>query len=504
MSTIRRQSIISSSILYVGFALGLLNTYLYAKGLPPAVYGLVSGMFVSIGTIIYYFANLGMPAFIVKFYPYYADHLSPRENDMLGLSLLMTLLGFVVAVGVGMLIRPLIFWMYKDHAAELVHYYYWIFPFGLGLTLYSVLEAYAWQLRESVITNYLREVQFRLIATVLLVLVFAGLFSDFDLFIKIFSLSYFFLALALAIILVRKRQLHFVFSTSRVTRRLFRKVLPLIAFAWSGLLLLNLSMFFGQIVIAALLPDGLTNVAVYTLAVNIGSLIQAPQRAINAAAAAPLSKAWKDKDYGRIRRIYTRSSINQLIFSLALFTLIWLNFTDGVLTFHLPDTYLAARHVFLFIGLYRIIDMGTGLNTQIIGASIYWRFDFITGMILTALTLPMNYWLTLRHGAIGPAIADLITFTIYNAIRWAFLYRKFNMQPFDRRTIYALALAVGVYLVVHPLFVHYHGLIWLFLRSVTYLLLFSAGVLLLRLSDDVAPVWNTVKKRLGFRNDATR
>ena len=206
---------------------------------------------------------------------------------------------------------------------------------------------------------------------------------------------------------------------------------------------------------------------------------------------------------GRIQRIYTRSSINQLIFALGLFTLIWLNFTDGVLTFHLPDTYLAARSVFLFIGLYRIIDMGTGLNSQIIGASIYWRFDFITGMILVVLTLPLNYWLALRYGTIGPAVADLITFTIYNGIRWTFLYRKFKLQPFDRRTLYTILLAAVVYLVVHPLFVQWHGFIWMVLRSITYIALYGAGVLVLRLSDDVSPVWNTVKKRLGFRSDTT-
>jgi O-antigen/teichoic acid export membrane protein len=504
MSTIRRQSIISSSIVYFGFVLGMLNTYLYAKGLPPLVYGLVSGMFVSIGTIIYYFANMGVPAFIVKFYPYYADHLESKDNDMLGLSLMMTMLGFVLSVILAIVIKPLFFLVYKDHAAELLHYYYWIFPFGLGLTLYSMLEAYAWQLRESVITNYLREVQFRLIATVMLLLVLASVLTNFDVFIKIYSFTYFFLALSLAIMLIRKGKLKFVFAPSRVTRRLFRKVLPLIAFAWSGLLLLNLSTFFGAIVIAAVLPNGLTNAAVYTLAVNIGSLVQAPQRAINAAAIAPLSLAWKNKDMGRIQRIYTRSSINQLIFALGLFTLIWLNFTDGVLTFHLPDTYLAARSVFLFIGLYRIIDMGTGLNTQIIGASIYWRFDFVTGMILVVLTLPLNYWLALRYGTIGPAIADLITFTIYNGIRWAFLYRKFRLQPFDRRTLYTLLLAVVVYLVVHPLFVQWHGFIWMVLRSITYIVLYGAGVLVLRLSEDVLPVWNTVKKRFGFRGNSTR
>jgi len=495
MSTIRRQSIISSGIVYLGFALGALNTFLYARGLKPDQYGLVT-LFQGIGTIIYYFANLGMPTYIVKFFPYYSDHLSVRENDMLGLSMLNTIAGFVLAIIAGILLKPVFVGIYKTNSSELVHYYYWIFPFGLGLTLYSLLESYAWQLKESVLTNFLREIQLRLVASVMLVLVFASVLTNFDVFIKIYAFSYFFIALVLAIILVRNGQLRFVFKPSRVTRRLFRKLVPMILFAWGGLLLFNVSTYFAPLVIAATVPGGLTYAAVFNLALYIASLIQAPQRAINAAASGPLSQAWKKKDYGRIQRIYSRSAINQLIFSLAIFTLIWLNFTDGVMTFHLPTTYLAARTVFLFIGLNRVVDMGTGLNTQIIGASIYWRFDFVTGMILLGLTLPLNYLLALRLGAVGPAIADLITFSLYNFIRWVFLYRKFKMQPFDKRTVYAIVLAIACYAVVHPIFVQYHGFVWIVLRSATYVLLYGAGVLMLRLSEDVLPVWNTVKKRL--------
>ena len=57
-----------------------------------------------------------------------------------------------------------------------------------------------------------------------------------------------------------------------------------------------------------------------------------------------------------IDKIYHRSSINQLIFSTAMFALIWLNFTDAVYTFHLNKDYLVAINVFLFIGLTRIVE----------------------------------------------------------------------------------------------------------------------------------------------------
>ena len=65
-----------------------------------------------------------------------------------------------------------------------------------------------------------------------------------------------------------------------------------------------------------------------------------------------------------------------------MFSLVWLNFTDAVFTFHLQSGYLDAKWIFFYIGLMRIVYMGTGLNSQIIGTSTLWRFDFITGMIL--------------------------------------------------------------------------------------------------------------------------
>ncbi|HEY1115122.1 MAG TPA: lipopolysaccharide biosynthesis protein, partial [Chitinophagaceae bacterium] len=78
MSTIRRQSIISSLIIYFGFAIGALNTYLYTRkgGFTEAEYGL-TGMFIAVANIMYSVANLGMPAYINKFFPYYNAHL-PR------------------------------------------------------------------------------------------------------------------------------------------------------------------------------------------------------------------------------------------------------------------------------------------------------------------------------------------------------------------------------------------------------------------------------------------
>jgi O-antigen/teichoic acid export membrane protein len=504
MSTIRRQSIISSVLVYAGFALGALNTLLYGRGLALDEYGLITGVFVSFGNILFAVANLGTIPYVSKFYPYYEDNLPPRKNDLITRALLFALAGFALVTLAGIVFRPLIIRKFGHNSAELVHYFYWIFPFALGLTMYSVLEAYAWQVKASVLTNYLREFQWRAFNLVLIILLFVGILPRFGSFVKLYSFSYLFIALILLFYLYRKGHIHFTLSISRVTRKFRPKIRALMLLTWAGSILFNLSFFFAAVVIAAVVPGGLTAVGIFTLGQYAASLIQAPQRGIAAAAVGPLSRAWKDKDLGRIQRIYRRSSINQLVFSVGMFVLIALNFRDGILTFGFKKEYLDALPIFWIIGLTRIVDMGTGVNTQIIGTSSYWRVEFLSGMVLVLFTIPLNYLLARRMGAIGPAIADLLTFSVYNGIRAVFLYRRFRLQPFTLHTLVTLLLGVVTYCSCYLVFHRNQGFLWLVLRSTAVIVVYVSGVLLLRLSEDIGPVWNTVKKRLGLAGTAGR
>jgi len=497
MSTIRRQSIISSGIVYFGFALGALNTLLFTRHFSAAQYGLTT-IFMSLANIMFPLASLGMQSYIYKFYPYYHDNLPPKENDMMSWAFLTSLIGFILVIVGGVAFKDFVVKNFSNSSPELVAYYYWVFPFGAGLTFYSLLEAFAWQLKKSVLTSYFKELQFRLFTFVLILLSMTGILKNFDAFIKVYACTYLLLALGLLLYMVITRQLYFSFRTSRVSKKFFKKIVALASFVWSGQVLFNVSTYFAQIIIAAVIDDGMRFVGIYSLALYVGSLLQAIQRSVIAASVGPLSRAWKDKNYGRINRIYQRSSINQLIFSAGMFVLIWINFTDGVLTFDMKRDFLLAQPVFFYIGLTRIVDMGTGVNTQIIGTSTFWRFDFFTGIVLILLTLPANYILAKKVGYIGPAIADLATFTLYNAIRCLFLYRKFGMQPFNQRSLYALLLAALGYFVCHFLFDIRHGFLWLVVRSTVFIGIFGSGVLLLRLSDDILPVWETIKKRLGL------
>ena len=312
MSQIRKQSIISSLVVYIGFAIGIFNTWLFERegGFTQADYGL-TGIFMAVANIMFCVANLGMPAYIHKFYPYYNDNLPLKKNDQLTWAIFFSLFGFCLVIIAGILFKDLVIRKYGTNAPELVKYYYYIFPFGMGLTLFSILEAYAWQLKKSVFSNFLREVQFRLFTSILIVFSFTGIIASFDLFIKIYSFTFLGIAVTLLLYLSWQNKISFTFSVSRVSKKFLNKIITLISFVYGGSMVFTVSMVIDTIIIAAVLPNGLAMAGIYTLAQNIASLIQAPQRGIVSSSLGPLSKAWKDKDLHKISRIYHSSSINQ-------------------------------------------------------------------------------------------------------------------------------------------------------------------------------------------------
>ena len=151
--SIRRQSIISSILVYIGFALGLFNTYLYTKGFSTEQYGLVQA-FQAVATLMFSVSNIGLTYYIYKFYPYYNDNLPPNKNDMITLALVTSTFAFLFVVISGIIFKDFVVLKYSANSPELIYYNYWLFTFGFRLSVFSILEAFDWQLRKSLLTNF--------------------------------------------------------------------------------------------------------------------------------------------------------------------------------------------------------------------------------------------------------------------------------------------------------------------------------------------------------------
>lgn len=497
MAGIRKQAIISSILIYLGTAIGAVNTYFFIKNgsFTGVQYGLTR-FYTDLGQNFFIFASLGVIPVLYKFFPYFKDNLSNKENDLFGRSLMQSLIGFVIVVIAAIILEPLFIQKFSNRSPLALEYYFWVLPYAFGMLMFSLLEGYAWALQKTIVSNFLRETGIRLFTLVFILLYYFGIIS-FHVFMILFSMLYLLIAICLLIYLMKIGQLHFTFRKSRVTKKFRTKMLSMQALVFGGIVITTLGQTIDGFIIASLL--GLEPAGIYTLALYASNLIQIPQRSMQSIATGVLSRKWKDKDLSDIARIYQRSSINLLILSFFLFGNMWLNIRDGLDVLNIQDQYAAGIPLVLIFGIIRIIDGGTGVNSQIIGTSTFWRFEFLSGVVMLALRIPLSYILVKEIGIVGTAYSDLISLTVYNFIRFEFLRRKFSMQPFTKETVFTIILSFAAFFAAYFIGVNMNGWTAIMLRSLIFSVIMVAGVFALKLTPDALQLLevgrNKFKKR---------
>ena len=498
MGEIRKQAILSSIVIYIGFFIGFINTWFFIKNgqqaFTPAEYGLTR-LFFDVGSLMYAVSALGIISVIYKFFPYYHQNLAREEIDLYTWGFVIAIIGFLLVFAGGILFEPVIIRKYSERSILFVAYYQWVFVFGFGILMFNLMEGVSLTYKQSILPNFLRETVMRLLTLLLIAAYFTGLLN-FDQFIKLFAFQFLAIAIILGWILIRKGQWPLNFRVSKVTQRFKYKMMTLSAYVYGGSIIMILSQVADSIIIASISPKGIHDAGVYNLATYIANLIQVPQRSIIAATIPILSLAWKSKNTGEIQRIYERSSINLLLIGLFIFIGIWLNIRDAFQLLGIQSAYQEGIEVVFILGISKLIDAGTGINAQIIGTSNKWRFEFLTGIILIILFLPLNYLMIKEMGLIGSAYANLISFSVYNLIRFLFLWKKFNLQPFNKKTLISIILGVLGLIVAKYTTQSIDGWLGIITRSSLFTLIFISGIFIMKLTPDAMQLYEVVRRKV--------
>ena len=494
MSGIRKQTIQSSIIVYFGFLVGAFNMYFYTRNgsFTKEEFG-VTRIFIDFAQNFFAFASLGSIPVLYKFYPYFKDNLSDKKNDLLSWVLLTSFVGFILITIAGIALQPYVIQKFGEHSALFLEFYYLVFPFSLGYLMFAILEGYSWALQTTVVTNALKETILRIITTAFILVYYFGLIN-FTQFMYLFSSVYIIIALLLCFYLWKTNRLHLSFSISRVTKKFYKKMLGLQFFVFGGVCLNAVAITISGLLIAS--KQGLADAAVFSLASYVANLIEIPQRSITSISTGVLSRAWKNKDFETINRVYHRSSINMLLLAVFVFGNVWLNVAQGINVLHIQDEYAAGLGVIFVLGIAKIIDAGTGVNSVIIVTSTLWKFEFYSSVILLSLRIPLAYFFIQRYGIIGPAYAEVISQVVYNFIRYEFLRRKFNMQPFNMETLYAVLLAGISIGATYFFFYSVDGWLGIIIRSGLFSAVLISGMFLLKLTPDAIQLVGVAKTRI--------
>lgn len=451
MGIIQKQGIKSSIFIMIGFVIGAVNLLvLFPMFFSKNDQGLVRAM-IDIGATLSVFCTLGTLPVVYKFFPFYNHYLGPKKNELPFLTLIINLIGFALLIWIGwenknFIIRKL------GKSPSLASYFNYVYPYTFFLMIFYWLEAFAWGLQKGVFTNFLRETAVRILTTILILGV--GLnWLNLDQFILLFSGIYVIPTLLLIYNLSTSHEWSFrSFKISSVTKRLKWKMLNFALFVFAGQFFNLLARTNDTFMIVGL--RGLSDAGIFAIATYVAAIMEIPQRSLNAISIPILAKSWKDKDFANIKHVYHKSVSNLLAIGLLLFGLIWLNIENLVaflnwISHKEGGGYEALAPIVFIMGLAKLIDLATGVNGQIIGTSNYWRFDFFTNLFYIVLSIPLNFYLISNYSLIGLAYSNLAALTLYNSVRFLFLYKKFKLQPYTLQHGLFLIISIALMFIIY-------------------------------------------------------
>lgn len=495
MTTIRRQSIFSLIFIYAGFLIGAFNVlYLFPRYFTAAEFGLTR-LLLELAILLSTLCTAGMVPVSIKFFPFHKKYLPEKKNDLLFVTLTVTIIGTTLMMVLLPMLKPLIIRKFGYRSPLFVEYFDLLYPLTIGMSLFSLFEGYAWIIRKTIVSNFLKEFLFRFLTTALIVGFIFSVFKGFSQFAHFFSLTYLPPLLILVYYVFQSKQFNFTPEVSPVTRRLGGKMAGFGLAFFASSTLNALAKTNDSIILASQSTQGLTDTAVFNIATYLITLMEVPQRSLTSAATPQIAIAWKDRNYARLTSIYNKTALNLLIIGMGLIGLIWLNIDELVI--FLGPTYAPITSLILILGVAKIIDMGTGMNSQILMLSKHWKIDLFSNMFFVVISLVLNYFLTRKLGVRGPAYGGLIAICFFNLIRFVAIWKIYQLQPFSwdnlKVIIYALACIFITWLLPDT------GNIYLnvVLSTALFVILYVVMIVKSGISKDINEVLNNLIKRFS-------
>ncbi|MES1224641.1 MAG: polysaccharide biosynthesis C-terminal domain-containing protein, partial [Bacteroidota bacterium] len=382
---------------------------------------------------------------------------------------------------------------YGSRSPLFVEYFYLIFPLTISIAFLYLFEAYSWAVKRSVLPAIAKELMVRILTTGLIILVMLKVLN-FKQFINLYALIYIPPVIFLIYSLAKNGDLVFHFTISSVTKRLKSRIVVFSLFLFSGQALNILARTLDSIIISSQSSGGLQDTGIFTIATYFIALMEVPVRSMVGIAFAVLVQAWKDKNKMQVFDVYRKTALNLLVAGLGIMGVLILDMPNIIL--HLGPKYQPMMEVVLILGFSKLIDLGTGLNSHLLLASKHWRIEFTTNIFLVLMAGVFNYLLVRKYGIIGSAWATLISFAVYNALRFFLIWKFFRMQPFTAKNFYVLVIAGVCFFLTWLLPAIGNIYVDSFIRAVLFIALYGFGIIRFNISADIQAVYKSGLTRL--------
>jgi O-antigen/teichoic acid export membrane protein len=438
MGVIQKETIKGSVWSYVGAVLGFINTgLLFPKIFSTSEIGLLS-VIVAISALFSQFSSLGMNSVTGRLFPYFRSE-DKNKFGYLFLLILVTTIGFVVSIIIGIIFKDWIIETKIDESGLLDKYAFYLIPMTFFTLFFNLFDTYNKMLYDITSGIFLKEFVLRVLNFISIFLFFFG-WINFDLFVLLYVISYFIPLIGLFFILLFRGEISFKFSDFTLSKGMKREIILVAAFGilagFSGIISDQLDKYLVNKYM------GLSSTGIYTISFYIGTMILLPSRALNKISSTLIAECWKENDLKTIDDIYEKSSINQLVFGLFLFVMIITNL-HNIFGF-LPAQYSTGKWVMIIIGVTNLIVMFSGVSYSIISTARYYWYMTALMIVQIILIIATNVLLIPILGMTGAAVASLISVSVIRLGSMVVIGFKSSIWPFSLKHL----LSIGISLVV--------------------------------------------------------
>jgi O-antigen/teichoic acid export membrane protein len=486
---------------YIGVLIGIVNQMYVSTEFLSVEQLALSRLLFENSLMFAAFAHLGTPFIADKFFGLFRGD-DEKHHGILPFLLLLPFIGALLFTAIYLASADAIRAYYVEQSPLILQYYLLVIPLTAFWIYISVLDAYCRNNARTAIPNFIREVYLRL-ANVVLILIFGFGWISFDWLQYLMVASY---GLAIVFLFVYIRHLgkwYWRLPDRRIlTNPLLWQMLGYGGFTLLGGIGVNLMLFIDRSMLAG--ERGLVSTGIFIIATYIAGVIEIPRKAIAQISIPLISSALLNNDLEHVQTMNRKSALNQLIAGGVVFLLIWANIDEIFYLIPKGETYSEGKYVVLFIALAKVFDIATGLNTEIILYSKYFRFATLFIVCSAILGFSLNLWLIPLSGIIGAAIATSLTTLAYSIARMTFVYVRFKVLPFTWKTVQVVFILLFLYGLTF-LLPDYHktvglAMLVLVLRSAVILALFTFLIIRAHVSEEINVLVEGIWGRIGGRS----
>lgn len=451
MGIIQKQGLSSALITYMGIAVGFASLLIVQPFfLSAEAIGLTRVLY-SFSFLVSTVLPFGLLNVTTRFFPKFRNN-EAHHHGFFGMMLIWLFIGCLIAFPFLYFFKGEIIQLYIEDSPLFSQYFYLVFPFSLIIALLSLVNNYLFSVFKPILPAFAQEVLIRVLFICLILIYFFFNWSI-EWLISGFVITYITQLIVIGIYALKVGSISLFPDKLLVSKEMLKEMLK---YGWmvfpAGVASMAIKLLdtvvLGQFV-------SLSLVGVYGIAAFIPIFIEAPINALDKIANARISHSWEKNDLDNIKDIYYKSSRYLFILGGFLFLMVSLNAEH---LFHfLPSEFLVGVPVVGILSLSALFNLLTGSNSAIIFTSDKFTAGAIGLILVAVLNLILLYLLIPVFGIEGAAWATCSASFAYNLFKYLYIWKKFKLQPFDKRTLFIGLSILATYFLVSfiPLFNNY-------------------------------------------------